>query len=108
MLLTLDEVIKRIEKDNNYYLSQREVVELQNLLQVYCNHSYWKALQITPVPTLRALRHFEIGVYSEGFINKGCARNFRKVKYCHECIHFLECLDQGESIIVDRKGDKKR
>lgn len=106
MLITLKDVIEKIERDNDYILTQKEIVDLENLLQV-ANNSYWQALGITPIPTLQAIHNFRWPIYYEGFIDKKCAKQVRKVKYCHECIHFLDCLNAGESLILNEKGEKR-
>lgn len=106
MLITLKEAIEKIEKDNDYILSEKEIENLDTLLQI-SNNNYWQALGITPIPSLRAIRNLHWPIYYDGFINRKCAKQFRKVKCCHDCLHFLECLNAGQSLILNEKGEKR-
>jgi len=68
--------------------------------------NYWKVVDMIPIPTIRAIENFKEGLYDGEFISKKCAKNYRKIKNCKECIHFFDCLDAGRSLILLAKGEK--
>lgn len=86
-------------------LSFEEEATLRILLSMTPDN-YWVIVDQIPIPSLKAIYNYRHGVMKEGFISKKCGRVYRKVTRCKDCLHFFECLDHGESVILKAKGEK--